>query len=93
MKKLQSAITARIPEILELKDLVSAQKNAEVLKQEALMKDAWSGIAIFHQLLGDFYAAEGNVVEARNRYNQALKIDPKNVEVQKRLQTLPSGGK
>ena len=93
LKKLQSAIAARIPEILELKELVSAQKSAEVFKQEALMKDAWSGIAIFHQLLGDFYAAQGNVVEARKRYDQALKIDPKNVDVQKRIQTLPSVGK
>lgn len=93
MRKLQAAVSARIPEILELKDLVASGNKAAVLKQEALMKDAWSGISSFHILMGDFFAAEGNITEARVRYNFALKLDPKNVEIQKRLQSLSGGPK
>jgi hypothetical protein len=93
MKKLQSAVSARIPEILELKDLVASGNKNAVLKQEALMKDAWGGISSFHILMGDFFAAEGNTTEARVRYSVALKLDPKNPEIQKRLQSLPGGTK
>jgi len=93
MKNLQSAITARIPEILELKDLVTTGQKPAVLKQEALMKDAWSGISSFHILMGDFYVNDGNINEARNRYKEALKLDPKNPEIQKRIQALQGEAK
>lgn len=93
MKKLQAAVAARIPEILELKDLVASGQKSAVLKQEALMKDSWSGISAFHMLMGDFFATEGNTKEARTRYNSALALDPKNPEIQKRIQALSGGGK
>jgi tetratricopeptide (TPR) repeat protein len=93
MKNLQSAITARIPEILELKDLIIAGQKQAVLKLEALMKDAWSGISSFHILMGDFYANDGKINEARNRYKEALKLDPKNPEIQKRIQSLQGDAK
>lgn len=93
MKKLQSAVSARIPEILALKDLVASGDKTAVLKQEALMKDAWGGISSFHILMGDFFSAEGNTTKARLRYKLALKLDPKNPDIQRRLQSLPGGTK
>lgn len=65
MKKLKSSINARIPEILELKDVIIAGKEEEVLKLETVMKESWSGIAGFNLLMRDFYVSEGNAKEPK----------------------------
>jgi tetratricopeptide (TPR) repeat protein len=90
MRKLQAVIAARIPEILELQSLIIERKSDEVLQQSKKMKDAWSGISSFHMLMGDFYLAEGNPKQALLFFQNALKIDPLNLELQKRIQSLPS---
>ncbi len=90
MRKLQSVIGARIPEILELQTLIIEQKKEEVILQEKRMKDAWAGISSFHLLMGDFFLSEGNTNEARIRFQRAIAIDPQNPELQKRIQSLPA---
>ncbi|NBO39287.1 hypothetical protein EBU99_11975 [bacterium] len=88
MSKLQTVIGTRIPEILGLQALIIERKKEEVLQQEKKMKDAWTAVSSFHMLMGDFFVSEGNTSEARIRFQRALKIDPQNAELKKKIQSL-----
>ncbi len=83
-----ASLNANLFEIFKLQSLVIEKNSAEVMKMEITMRDQWEGISLFHSLLGNFYYLTGDYKKAKNKYEKALSLDPRNDEARNMLSNL-----
>ena len=83
-----ASLNANLFEIFKLQSLVLEKNSAEVMKMEITMREQWEGISLFHSLLGNFYYLTGDYKKAKNKYEKALSLDPRNDEARNMLSNL-----
>lgn len=75
-------------ELFDLQTAITERRNKDA---EAIIKrnqEKMSSISFFHVLVGNYYYRSKNLKAARDSYNQALAVDPKNQDARAMLNLL-----